>query len=63
MTVKLKRMSSHDRMLVVIAALDIEAGALGRNKPDGLEVVVSGVGKVAAQSRLSGPATASSPGR
>lgn len=62
MTVKLKRMTSRDRPLVVIAALDQEARALAhmlepseRPSPglsmwegDGVALILSGVGKVAA---------------
>jgi adenosylhomocysteine nucleosidase len=46
MTVKLKRMSSSDRRVVVLAALEQEAAAL--ESSDRLEVIVCGVGKVAA---------------
>jgi adenosylhomocysteine nucleosidase len=46
MTVKLKRMPSDDRPLVVLAALEEEATAL--ESSERLQVIVCGVGKVAA---------------
>jgi len=46
MTVKLKRMDSGDRRVVVLAALAEEAAAL--QSGDRLEVIVCGIGKVAA---------------
>jgi len=46
MTVKLKRMDSSDRRVVVLVALPEEAAAL--KSGDRLEVFVSGIGKVAA---------------